>query len=142
MAPNFFGIWRPTFVFLVEKKVGRVDFGRFCPKRGLGVLAILAILAVFCASGVEFRRFWVPKRLPGGYFFGVFLKTVILSKSCSRLGEIAIFHVSSLRKTIKNRCQHRPRKKHRKKPSKIDFPLQVGLPKFPKIHPSIDLSIY
>ena len=68
--------------------------------RLLKKLLFLAILAIFCASGVEFRRFWVPKRLPGGYFFGVFSKTVIFSKSCSRCGGNLIFKGQTLRKSV------------------------------------------
>ena len=81
----------------------------------------------------NFLHFGLRKRSQNQGFFVTFSKTSILRKSCSRRGEIAIFHVSSFRKTIKNRCQHRPRKKHRKNPSKIDFPFQVGFPKPPKI---------
>ena len=68
--------------------------------RLLKKLLFLAILAIFCASGVEFRRFWVPKRLPGGYFFDVFLKTSIFSKSCSRCGGSTVFKGQTLQKSV------------------------------------------
>ena len=50
-------------------------------------------LSIFCRPGVDFRRFWVPKQVPAAYFFGVFSKTVLLLKSCSRCGGSTIFKV-------------------------------------------------
>ena len=50
----------------------------------------------FGASDVDFQPFLVSKQVPGGYFFGVFLKTVILSKSCSRCGGSTIFKGQTL----------------------------------------------
>ena len=54
----------------------------------------------FGASDVDFWPFLVPKQIPGGYFFGVFLKTVILSKSCSRCGGSTVFKGQTLQKSI------------------------------------------
>ena len=54
----------------------------------------------FWASDVDFQQFLVPKQVPGGYFFGVFLKTVILSKSCSRCGGSTIFKGQTLQKSV------------------------------------------
>ena len=68
--------------------------------RLLKKLLFLAILAIFCASGVDFRRFWVPERIPGGYFSGVFLKTVIFSKSCSRCGGSTVLKGQTLQKSV------------------------------------------
>ena len=47
--------------------------------------------AISARPGVDFSSFSVPKRVPGGYFFGVFSKTAISSKSRSRLGNNRIF---------------------------------------------------
>ena len=52
--------------------------------------------------GVDFSPFFLPKRVHGGYFFGVFSKTVILSKSCSRCGGSIIVKGGTLPKSIKN----------------------------------------
>ena len=88
--------------------------------RLLKKLLFLAILAIFCASGVEFRRFWVPKRVPGGYFFGVFSKTVILSKSCSRCGGSTVLEGQTLRKSVRRANPNGNGKKNRQK-SLLDF---------------------
>ena len=53
----------------------------------------MAKFAISGRSGVDFRRFWVPKLVPAADFFGVFSKTVILLKSCSRCGGSTVFKV-------------------------------------------------
>ena len=62
-----------------------------------------------------------PKQVPGGYFFGVFLKTVIFSKSRSRLGNNRILQGRTLRKSVPratpNHNVARKRKKSVPKPS-------------------------
>ena len=49
--------------------------------------------SIFGGPGVDFRRFWVPKQVPAAHFFGVFSKTTILLKSCSRCGGSTVFKV-------------------------------------------------
>ena len=51
--------------------------------------------------GVDFSPFFLPKRVPGGYFFGVFSKTVILSKSCSHCGNNTILKGRTLQKSVR-----------------------------------------
>ena len=51
--------------------------------------------------GVDFWPFLLPKQVPGGYFFGVFSKTVILSKSCSRCGGSTVLEGQTLQKSIR-----------------------------------------
>ena len=70
---------------------------------------------IFCAPGVGFRRFWIPKRLPGDYFFGVFLKTVILSKSCSLCGGSTILKGQTLQKSIRRATPNGTGEKNRQK---------------------------
>ena len=55
----------------------------------------------FWASDVDFQPFLVPKQVPGGYIFGVSLKTVSLSKSCSRCGGSTIFKGQALQKSVR-----------------------------------------
>ena len=62
---------------------------------------LLAILVIVCPFGVDFRGFWVAKQVPGGYVFGVFLKTVIFSKSCSRCGGSTILKGQTLQKSVR-----------------------------------------
>ena len=55
----------------------------------------------FGASDVDFWSFLVSKQAPGGYFFGVFLKTVILPKSCSRCRNNRIFKGRTIQKLVR-----------------------------------------
>ena len=57
--------------------------------------------AISARPGVDFWTFSVPKRIPGGYFFGVFSKTAISSKSRSRLGNNRIFEGRTVRKSVR-----------------------------------------
>ena len=57
-------------------------------------------LSISGRPDVDFRPFWVPKQVPAVYFFGVFSKTVILSKSCSRCGGSTVFKGQTLQKSI------------------------------------------
>ena len=57
--------------------------------------------AISARPGVDFSSFSVPKRIPGGYFFGVFSKTAISSKSRSRLGNNRIFEGRTVRKSVR-----------------------------------------
>ena len=57
--------------------------------------------AISARPGVDFWPFSVPKRVPGGYFFGVFSKTAISSKSRSRLGNNTIFEGRTVRKSVR-----------------------------------------
>ena len=63
-------------------------------------LFFFSILTIFCLSGIAFHSFWVAKQVPGGYFSGVFLKTVIFSKSCSRCGGSTVFKGQTFQKSI------------------------------------------
>ena len=69
----------------------------------------------FWASDVDFWPFLVPKQAPGGYFFGVFLKTVILSKSCSRCGGSTVLEGQTLQKSIRRATPNGTGKKKRQK---------------------------
>ena len=55
----------------------------------------------FWTFDVNFWSFLVPKQAPGAYFFGVFLKTVILSKSCSRRCGTMVLEGQSLQKSVR-----------------------------------------
>ena len=57
----------------------------------------------------------VSKQVPGGYFFGVFSKTVILSKSCSRCGGSTIFKGQTLQKSVQRATPNGIGKKKRQK---------------------------
>ena len=52
------------------------------------------------SSGVDFRSFSVSKPSSGGYFFGVFLKTAIFSKSCSHCSGSTILKGRALPKSV------------------------------------------
>ena len=67
----------------------------------------------FGAADVDFRPFWLPKRVPGGYFFGVFLKTSIFSKSCSRCGGSTVFKGQTFEKSIRRATPNGTGKKKR-----------------------------
>ena len=73
----------------------------------------------FFGSGPVFGRFWapgrVPKLIPGEYFFGVFSKTVILSKSCSRCGGSVVFQGRTLPKLVPRPTPNRDGEKNRRK---------------------------
>ena len=70
---------------------------------------------------LDFSPSWLPKTKPKSMFFRYFFKNVDFVKIVLPSRRNYYFHVSSLRKTVKNRCQHQPRKKHRKKPLKNRF---------------------
>ena len=72
--------------------------------------------AILTRPGVDFSSFSVPKRVPGGYFFGVFSKTAILSKSRSRLGNNRIFEGRTLQKSVRRATPNGDGKKKRQKP--------------------------
>ena len=65
------------------------------------ILTFLNFLSISGRPGVDFWQFFFPKRVPGGYFFGVFSKTVILSKSRSRCGGSTVFKGQTLQKSIR-----------------------------------------
>ena len=67
------------------------------------------------ASDVDFQPFLVSKQVPGGYFFGVFLKTVILSKSCSRCGGSTVLEGQTVRKSIRRATPNGTGEKKRQK---------------------------
>ena len=69
----------------------------------------------FGASDVDFQQFLVSKQVPGGHFFGVFLKTVILSKSCSRCGGSSIFKGQTFQKSTRRATPNGNGKKNRQK---------------------------
>ena len=60
------------------------------------------MLAVSGRSCVDFQQFWSPKLIPGAFFFGVFWKTVILSKSCSRCGGSTVSKGETLQKSVRS----------------------------------------
>ena len=74
----------------------------------------------FCSisgrPGVDFWPCLLPKQAPGGYFFGVFSKTVILSKSCSRLRNNRIFGGWTLQKSVRRATPNGDRNKKRQTP--------------------------
>ena len=53
--------------------------------------------------------------MPGGYFFGVFWKTVILSKSCSCCGGSTIFKGRTLQKSVRRATPNGNGKRNRQK---------------------------
>ena len=57
----------------------------------------------------------MPKRVPGSYFFGVFSKTAISSKSRSRLGNNRIFEGRTFQKSIRRATPNGDGKKKRQK---------------------------
>ena len=77
----------------------KLFFVIFCPSKirsktwTAQKLLLRVLFLIFGGPGVDFRRFWVPKQVRRAYFFGVFSKTVILLKSCSRCGGSTIFKV-------------------------------------------------
>ena len=74
-----------------------------------------SLFVIFRPSGIDFRQFWVSKRLPGGYFFGVFLKTSIFSKSCSRCGGSTVFKGQTIQKSVRRTTPNGTGKKKRQK---------------------------
>ena len=62
-------------------------------------ITFLGNLSISGRPDVDFRPFWVPKQVPAAYFFGVFSKTVILLKSCSRCGGSTVFKVQTFQKS-------------------------------------------
>ena len=73
------------------------------------------ILAIFGSADVDFRPFLVPKRVSGASFFGVFSKTVILRKSCSRCGGSVVFQGRTLPKSVPRPTPNRDGEKNRRK---------------------------
>ena len=67
----------------------------------------------FWVSDVDFLQFLVKKQVPGDYFFGAFLKTVILSKSCSRCGGSTIVKSQTLQKSVRRPTPNGNGKKNR-----------------------------
>ena len=67
------------------------------------------------APGPHLRAFRTRKIRSRGYFFGVFLKSVILSKSCSRCGGSTIFKGRALQKSVRDPVRSGVRKKHGQK---------------------------
>ena len=67
------------------------------------------------APGPHLRAFGTRKIGSRGYFFGVFLKSVILSKSCSRCGGSTIFKGRALQKSVRDPVRSGVRKKHGQK---------------------------
>ena len=78
--------------------------------------------AISARSGVDFSSFSVPKRIPGGYFFGVFSKTAISSKSRSRLGNNRIFEGRTVRKSVRRATPNGDGEKKRQKPPPAPSP--------------------
>ena len=109
--------------------------------------------AFFCVLGAILEWFWTGLGLENLIFCIVFSKTSILRKSCSRRGEIAIFKVSRLMKTMQNPCKIVFEKSLQKSDPKKWFLFDLGvvldgpgrpeiqntgpgaLQKFTKIHP-------
>ena len=127
--------WRPffdffSFFFACKKTVKKLNVKN---QRSLQFLTILG------RSGVNFSPFLVPKQVPGGYFFGVVLKTVILSKSCSRCSGSTIFKGRALEKSVRRATPNGISAKHRRKTcvtpcadvlfqSRACFPSMFGAP--------------
>ena len=65
------------------------------------ILTFFDFFSISGRPGVDFSPFFFPKRVPGGYFFGVFSKTVILSKSCSRCGGSTILKGQTLQNSVR-----------------------------------------
>ena len=67
-----------------------VFFPIFCPSKVRSKtwtaqkLLLRKVFPIFGRPGVDLQRFWVPKKVPGAYFFSIFFLTVILFKLCSR----------------------------------------------------------
>ena len=105
MLASFFGVFS---VFSVLEKTVK--------KRTVKKSTFSGNFGDFGASDVDFRQFLVSKQVPGGYFFGVFLKTVILSKSCSRCRNNRIFKGRTLQKSVRRATPNGNREKKRQKP--------------------------
>ncbi len=71
--------------------------------------------AIFGSADVDFWPFLVPKRVSGASFFGVFSKTVILRKSCSRCGGSVVFQGRTLRKSVRRPTPNGDGEKNRRK---------------------------
>ena len=67
------------------------------------------------APGVDFRRFYLRKHLPGASIFGVFSRTAIMSKSCSRCSGNTIFKCRTLQKSTRRATPKGTGTKNRRK---------------------------
>ena len=72
-------------------------------------------LTILGRPGVDFQPFLVPKQVPGGNFFGVFLKTAIVSKSCSPCGGSTVLKGQTLQKLIRRATPNGTGEKNRQK---------------------------
>ena len=95
-------------IFFASKKTSK--------KTSVKKLLFSRFFAISARSGVDFSSFSVPKRSPGGCFFGVFSKTAISSKSRSRLGNNTIFEGRTVRKSVRRATPNGDREKKRQKP--------------------------
>ena len=90
---------RKIQVWRCRQRHPKLFFHFFCPSKlrsktwTAQKLLLCVLFLIFGCAGVDFRRFGVPKQVPGAYFFGVFSKTAILLKSCSCCGGSTIFKV-------------------------------------------------
>ena len=110
------------------------------------------IFGFFLPPDVNSGPFWVPKRVPGGYFFGVFSKTAILSKSRSRLGNNTIFEGRTVQKSVRRATPNGDPKQKRQKSvpaaspdaifrSRARFCWILGSRPGPKIVPKLVLQV-
>ena len=79
------------------------------------ILTFLDFFSISGRPGVDFSPFFLPKRVPGGYFFGVFSKTVILLKSCSHCGGSTILKGQTLQESVRGVTPNSDGSKQRKK---------------------------
>ena len=67
------------------------------------------------APGIDVRRFYLRKHLPGASIFGVFSRTAIMSKLCSRCSGNTIFKCRTLQKSTRRATPKGTGTKNRRK---------------------------
>ena len=72
-------------------------------------------LRILDRPGIHFYLFLLAQQVPGAYFFVLYLKMVILSKSCSRCGGSTILEGLTLHKSIRRATPNGTGKKKRQK---------------------------
>ena len=82
---------------------------------------------------MDFLRFGLRKRRQNRGFLLLFRKRRFYENRAPVEAKLLFFTFRASEKRLKIDANIDLEKKYRKKPSKIDFPLQVGLPKPPKI---------